>query len=386
MLYGLAEARKLLVTGEPNEVAPLVVVEGYMDVIACQRAGIAALAPMGTALTEEQMELLWRLHPEPTIALDGDAAGMRAASRVIDRAMPQLKAGRSLKFAMVKGGKDPDDVLRDQGAGALKAQLADTTPFVEALFSRERDLEPLDTPERRSALKGRLRAAAGMIADKDLATEYRIALLERFDALFSREAPVRGSANASQRAWRRDPRRPAWEDAPMTPEGRQGRKALSRAVEPIVAALVKGALMDPPVLDDHLEDLQAHGFGDPALDDLAQEIIRLRLSADVLDSEALRRHLAACGYSALLGEIDKAALKSGAPFLVPESSPTLARSHWSHAFALVTRTAALESEIESAKSSLADRSDMEALERLKAQRDLAKRAIKDGTIWEGGGS
>lgn len=88
----------------------------------------------------------------------------------------------------------------------------------------------------------------------------------------------------------------------------------------------------------------------------------------------------------MLGEIDKAALKSGAPFLVPDTSPTLARSHWSHAFALVTRTAALESEIESAKANLADRSDMEALERLKAQRDLAKRAIRDGTIWSAGGS
>lgn len=109
-------------------------------------------------------------------------------------------------------------------------------------------------------------------------------------------------------------------------------------------------------------------------------------SPDLLDSEALQRHLAARGYSTLLGEIDEAALKSGAPFLVPDTSPTLARSHWSHAFAVVSRTAALESEIESAKASLADRLGMEALERLKIQRDLARRAIRDGTIWAGGGS
>ena len=152
------------------------------------------------------------------------------------------------------------------------------------------------------------------------------------------------------------------------------------------AALAKGAIEDPHCLDEHLEDLQTHGFGDPALDDLAREIVRLRLSADVLDSDALQRHLAARGYSTLLGEIDKAALKSGAPFLVPESSPTLARSHWSQAFALVIRTAALENEIESAKAKLVDRSDMEALERLKTQRDRARRAIRDGTIWSGSGS
>lgn len=383
-LYGMAEARKLLAAAD----GPLVVVEGYMDVIACHRAGIAAVAPMGTALTEGQMEQLWRFHPEPTLCFDGDNAGRRAAGRAIDRALPHLKPGRSFRFALVSGGKDPDDVLREQGPAALKAQLAETTPFVEALFVREREAEPLDTPERRAALKARLRQAAALIEDKELGGEYRAELLARFDALFAREpqaAAQTGPARAA-RPWRRDPRKPAYADAPPTPEGMEGAKALARALEPVPAALAKAAIVDPHCLDDHLEALDANGFGDPALNDLAREIVRLRLSADVLDSEALQRHLAARGYSALLDEIDKAALKSGAPFLVPDASPTLARSHWSHAFALVARTAALESEIESAKASLADRSDMEALERLKIQRDQARRAIRDGTIWQGGGS
>ena len=102
LVYGLAEARKLASAGDVG--APFVVVEGYMDVIACQRAGVAAVAPMGTALTEEQMELLWRSHAEPTLCFDGDNAGRRAASRAIDRALPLLKAGRSFKFAIVSGG------------------------------------------------------------------------------------------------------------------------------------------------------------------------------------------------------------------------------------------------------------------------------------------
>jgi DNA primase len=383
-LYGLFEARKILAAAEPNSAPPLVVVEGYMDVIACHRAGIAAVAPMGTALTEEQMELMWRFHPEPTLCFDGDAAGQRASGRAIERALPQLKAGRSFRFAVVSGGKDPDDVLREQGPAALKSQLSETVPFVERLFATERDREPLDTPERRAALKARLRHAAGLIGDKDLAGEYREALMRRFDALFAREgaaAPVR-----SGRSWRRDPRAPAYVDAPSTPEAKTAAKALSRSVDPVAAALAKGAIDDPHCLDDHLEEVQRRGFGDPALDDLAREIVALRLSADLLDSEALHRHLAARGYSVLLGEIDKAALKSGAPFLVPDVSPTLARSHWSQAFAHVIRTSALESEIETAKANLADRSDMEALERLKTQRDQARRAIRDGTIWSGGGS
>ncbi len=143
-LYGLGETRRLISAGEAG--THVVVVEGYMDVIACQRADVPALAPMGTALTEEQMEALWRLDPEPTLCFDGDAAGQRAASRAIDRALPLLKAGRSFNFVLLIGGKDPDDVLRDHGAAALRAQLGKTLPFVEALFARERDLAPSTRP------------------------------------------------------------------------------------------------------------------------------------------------------------------------------------------------------------------------------------------------
>jgi DNA primase len=211
LLYGLYEARKLLHAAQaaaPTEQTPLLVVEGYMDVIACQRAGLPAVAPMGTAMTEEQMEVLWRLHPEPTLSFDGDKAGQRAAARAIDRALPLLKPGRSFKFSIVVGGKDPDDVLREQGPAALKSQLTQTTPFVEALFARERDLEPLDTPERKAGLKQRLRAAAGTIADKDLAAAYRDDLYAKLDALFPKPAFGGGGSNGLRRR-RRPALRPA---------------------------------------------------------------------------------------------------------------------------------------------------------------------------------
>jgi len=161
---------------------------------------------------------------------------------------------------------------------------------------------------------------------------------------------------------------------------------LRRAPEPVPAALAKAALDDPLRLDVHLEAMEAHGFGDPALDQLAKEIIRLRLDADHLDSEALARHLAAEGFGALLGEIDKAASKSGAPFLSSDVSLTLARSQWSHAFEALTRMAALGDAIDSAKSNLADRGGMEAIERMKTERDALHKAIGSGTIWGDGGS
>ena len=378
LLYGLAEARRLLHAG--GEQSPLVVVEGYMDVIACQRAGVAAAAPMGTALTETQMELLWRLHPEPTLCFDGDRAGLQAASRAIDRALPLLAPGKSFRFASLVGGKDPDDVLREQGAAALKAQLAAAPPFVDALFARERDAEILDTPERRAGLRQRLRAAARAIADGDLAAAYRDALMSRCDALLASPRPAAGARPAQRGGRWRGP----FEAPPSFPtaEGRAAAKRLAGAIEPVAAVLARRALADPPVLDDHLEALEAHGFGDPALAALAQEIVRLRLTADHLDSEALDRHLRASGFSALLIDIDRAATHAGAPF--PQADVTLAaaRSQWSYAFEVMCRLAALEEALNAAKQDLAGQGAGAAgLMTLKAERDRLRRDVKTGAIW-----
>ncbi len=381
ILYGMPEARRLI--AQSAEAAALVVVEGYMDVIACHRAGVAAVAPMGTALTDEQMEALWRLHSEPTLCFDGDNAGQRAASRAIDRALPHLKPGRSFQFAIVTGGKDPDDVLREQGPQALKAQLAETLPFVEVLFRRERDAEPLDRPEARAGLKSRLRAAAASIQDKDLASAYRDDLFRRLDDLFGRPT-AQGPAmlrRTGRAPWRRDPRRPEYADAPMTPEGRVMHRQLRQSIEPLAAALAQGALDDPSRIDAHLEALETSGFGDPALGDFAREFVRLRLGADSLDSEALTRHFASCGFGVLLGEINKAAVKSGAPFLNPDIQPAIAKSQWSHAFEHIARMAALDDAISAAKSDLAGRAGMEAIERMKIERDALRRAIGSGTVW-----
>jgi DNA primase len=386
-LYGLAEARKMLAAAPTGETPPLAVVEGYMDVIACQRAGVPAVAAMGTALGEEQMELLWRHHPEPTLCFDGDRAGRQAAARLIDRALPLLKPGKSFKFAIVEGGKDPDEVLREQGAAALKAQLAQTMPFVEALFVRERDLEPLDTPERRAGLKRRLRQAASQIADQDLGPAYREALLQRLDGLFAANRPARGGDfdRAGGRAGSR--RGKDGFAPPFTPEGKAAAKRLAEGLDARAAALALAALRDPAVLDDRLEDaFTAGGFGEPALSQLVKEIIRLRLDAEHLDSATLRRHLASCGFSALLTDIERAAASSGAPIIKEDVSLDARKSQWSRGFAALSRAAALDDAIASAKGALGGRDEMAVLERLKAERDALIRAIRTGTIWTEDGS
>jgi len=383
LLYGLPEARRLLHVG--GEGAPLVVVEGYMDVLACQRADIPAVAPMGTALTEEQMELLWRLHPEPTLCFDADKAGARAASRTIDRALPKLKPGRSFKVSLITGGKDPDDVLREHGAAALRAQIGETKPFVTALFERERDLEPLDTPERRAGLKGRLRNAANSIEDKDLAQAYREELLARFDHLFQRPSAAR-AGGAFRPASARKGKRGRWDEpeyltAPSTPQGKAGAKQLPRRLKQYPAALALYALRNSSVLDDYIERLSDAGFGDPNLDAIAQRLSLLYEDEPGLDFASLKRHLAASGFSDLLGEIERAGLASKAPFLEDGIPPERARHLWSRAFETILEIGALEKALDAIKDEMQHTLDSSQQRRLKAQLTLLVRSFDDGTVW-----
>lgn len=381
-LYGLPEARRILGAERRGEHG-IVVVEGYMDVIACQRAGLPAVASMGTALTEEQMAVLWRVSAEPVLCFDGDAAGLRAAYRSIERALPLLRPGRSFRFALLEGGQDPDDILRDKGAPALRQAMAETRPFAEMLFRREAEAEPLDTPERKAGLKRRLRQAAGAVQDKDLAEQYRRDLFDRFDALFPRQPALRAPMGAGGRGgWSAGGR---WRAPPLqgqTAEGARAMQALSRSIEPVAAALAHGAVDDPERLDDHLEAVARYGFGDPALDDLAQEMVRVRFSGQGLDSAALRRHLAQSGHDALMHEVEKAAAKSGAPFLAADKPLGEARTRWSQAFDALTRAAALDEALASAKSEAHRAFDTSAFALVKAERDALRRAIKTGSIWD----
>ncbi len=152
---------------------PLVVAEGYMDVIALSEAGFgAAVAPLGTAVTENQLQMLWRISPEPVIALDGDTAGLRAALRLIDLSLPLLEAGQSLRFAMMPEGLDPDDLIRAQGAGAMRALVENAVPMVHLLWQRETDGKVFDSPERKAALDKTLREKIRLIRDPSIRSHY----------------------------------------------------------------------------------------------------------------------------------------------------------------------------------------------------------------------
>ena len=167
-LYNQSPAREASGKGQA-----LVVAEGYMDVIALSEAGFrAVVAPLGTAVTEDQLRLMWRISDEPIIALDGDTAGVRAALRVIDLALPLLEAGKGLRFAVMPGGMDPDDLIRAQGTGAMKAVLDAAQPMVNLLWQREVEGRSFDSPERKATLDKSLRAAINRITDPSIRTHY----------------------------------------------------------------------------------------------------------------------------------------------------------------------------------------------------------------------
>lgn len=186
-VFNFARARKAAFdSGE------LVVVEGYMDVIALNQAGFTnAVATLGTAFTERQMELLWQLAPEPIICFDGDEAGEAAAARAIDRMLPNLREGRSFRFAFLPQGSDPDDLVRTKGPRALAECLASARPLIDVFWLRELRSHAVDTPERRAAFEARLESLLTEIANTRVRDHYRREVKNRLFALW-RAKPARG--------------------------------------------------------------------------------------------------------------------------------------------------------------------------------------------------
>ena len=186
-LYNHGPAREACAKGKP-----LIVAEGYMDVIALSEAGFTgAVAPLGTAITEDQLRLMWRLSPEPLIMLDGDTAGIRAALRLIDLALPMLEAGQALRFVVLPEGMDPDDLIRSRGAAAMQAALEGAEPMVNLLWRRETEGKVLDSPERKAALDKNLRAVLKRITDPSIRAHYGDAIKGLREGLFGTRPVIR---------------------------------------------------------------------------------------------------------------------------------------------------------------------------------------------------
>ncbi len=237
-LYNHAPAREAAGKGQP-----LIVAEGYMDVIALSEAGFkAAVAPLGTAVTEDQLRLMWRISDEPIIALDGDTAGTRAALRVIDLALPMLEAGKGLRFAMLPTGLDPDDLLKTQGIPAMQAVIDAAQPMVNLLWQRETEGRDFDSPERKAALDKTLRAALKRITDPSIRRHYGDEIGRLRAALFG-QAP---RSFAPRVAWKPGQKPPP---LPASPSARRSQLAQGQPVEETLReAVILATMILHPVL------------------------------------------------------------------------------------------------------------------------------------------
>ena len=231
-LYHHGPAREAAGKGQP-----LIVAEGYMDVIALAQAGFgASVAPLGTAVTEHQLQLLWRITDEPIMALDGDTAGLRAAYRVIDIALPLLEAGKSLRFVLMPEGQDPDDLLRAKGAGAVQKLLDEAMPMVQLLWQRETEGRDFDSPERKAALDKALREKIKLIRDPSIRGHYGQAVKDLRWQLFN---PRRSGGQGQRRSgkWQPTPTaRASTKTSLLVAAGDEARTQMREAV--ILAALV----------------------------------------------------------------------------------------------------------------------------------------------------
>ena len=300
-LYNLDRAREPARQGEP-----LLVVEGYMDVIALWQAGfVAAVAPLGTAVTEHQIAELWRFHDEPVLCLDGDVAGQKAAIRAGERALPGLKPGKSLSFAFMPEGDDPDSLVNGPGgAREMNALIKQAQPLSDFLFETESDGVRLDTPERRARLEADLFQLIGGIEDELVRKEYQRAFRDKLWQLHRKHSQTRLKQTRRQairemRATRNDARGPQAEQ----PFGRKlletaSKRLVRRRQEIVLATLVN----HPALIEEFDEALDGIAF-DPDLDKLRAELQKRALAGDTLDPKALTHHLIAGGVEAPLSAV-----------------------------------------------------------------------------------
>jgi DNA primase len=288
-LYGVNFAREAVRKGDA-----LIIVEGQMDVIALAQAGFGgAVAPLGTALTEEQLAEIWHLSPEPVICFDADNAGRKAAIRAVDLALSTLAPDRSLKFLRLPDKQDPDSLIRAQGASAFKAQLAVAEPLSSVLFDMLAEGANRETPEGRAALRKRLMETVERIADKPLAGEYRAMLLDRFFAERRGNAPQR-IAGYNGRSRQAAPPRP----------NRRSRMPIDPAAADIERGRILTAiLINHPKLLPDVEEAFALIELPPAYAQLRDAFAKYHDCNETLDSVSLLTHLHESGLMTLTDQV-----------------------------------------------------------------------------------
>ncbi len=349
LLYHGAPARVAAQKGEP-----LIVVEGYMDAIAMVAAGFeATVAPLGTALTEDQLGLLWRIAPEPILCFDGDKAGERAAFRALDLALPGLAPGKSLRFAILPEGQDPDDLIRAGGAEAMKEVLAGARPLAEMLWLRETADARLDTPERRAALEARLGEMLSAIGDETVRRHYRDDLRARLARLF---APAGAETRPFGEPGGRFRRPPNPRQALSPRSARLGQSQILRghhsAVPAREALILLAVLNHPWLLADYAEELAELDFVHRDCDALRRAILDAAAAESAGDAGALAARLAQTGAAELKTRMERAITHGGDWEVGPEAAAEDVTAWWRQIVSLHRMKRTLSKELREAERAL----------------------------------
>ncbi len=310
-----------------REPGGLVVVEGYMDVIALAGVGIAsAVAPLGTAVTESQLELLWRAGPEPVMCFDGDAAGLRAAHRVVERALGLIKPGRSVRFALLPAGQDPDDLVRQHGRDAFTQCIANAKSLNDMVWDMVFAEGPFDTPERKARLRQRIFEVCAVIPNESLKKDYQTALFNKFYDTFRRRADD-GRRAPAQNARRRGDRR-GNAPGPTAESKAQATHHAERARDREAKRLLRALLVKPEILPACVEALTQLDLADEGQTALREALLAYEDAQAPLDTSALSDHLATMGLSGVAGPLIEEQASKHAPVFREDASVDEAATHW----------------------------------------------------------
>ena len=374
-LYNIATARQAAHDGAGKGV-PVIAVEGYVDVIAMVTAGFpATVAPLGTALTEDQLGLLWKMADEPVLCFDGDNAGLRAAYRAVELAMPRLKPGKSLKFALLPQGQDPDDLVRSAGREAVAEVIAAARPLAAMLWTRETEGHSFDTPERRAALEARIHEVTAGIGDDAVRKYYRQDFQTRLQQFFAPARAARGTfppRGQGQQNWRERPKGP-WQprtggaqrpevgshNTPYVVVSRQlAASPLHRGARTMVpkreALILQAALNYPWLLHDHLEELASLEFRHADAERLKCALIDIAAHAAAADSTALKTELAARHLTEAMERIAASITTSSVWGARPDAAPEDVLVTWQQLVALHRQWHSLLRELKDAELALGE--------------------------------
>ena len=378
--------------GPAHDKDRVVAVEGYMDVIALTEAGFAeTVAPLGTALTEEQVKLLWRMSEEPILCFDGDAAGRKAAFRAVETALPLLKPGFSVRFAFLPGGLDPDDLVRQKGPQAFAAELGKTRALFDVLWEREAQGQDLSTPEQRAAFEVHLKAMVAKIGDPAVRGHYESELRETlwaFNRTVVREiargqGPRQGAGGAGRRNnitpdWRVRERARLGPTAQVIPQRRSNAspELATRAelAPPREALLVKTLLNHPWLVEENSEEIAAMTLTSKPLAGLRDAILGTQAVDNNLDSARLRSQLSGTGLDKVVNLVERSVTHRSDRFAEPEAPRAEVEVGWRHALALHERQVGLQKSLEAAVQAYHRDGSEDALARICEIQGLLARA------------